>query len=283
MPGKMPVVTIPQHPQDEQQQTGYGNGYDTFDAFGRHSSPPVTPPSPPPTAPTTVPPPPVPPRRTSPGPNPPGSIYDTSLASTPLPPPMPNPPGSIYDTNLASVPLPPTPTPTPAPMPTPPWAYGDRSVSSSQPPGPYQPDQAQQALAFESAVRAEIKQLESYFARQTKRFRLLGVATLVCAAAVPVLIAASAWSWLAAALGATAAITGSLQTLYRYQDSALSAMSLANSLESELVRYQTGTTPYLPGAPTNFNLFVDRTTNLRGEASGNFNGVWSSAQISTGG
>ncbi|HET6345252.1 MAG TPA: DUF4231 domain-containing protein, partial [Myxococcota bacterium] len=143
--------------------------------------------------------------------------------------------------------------------------------------------QQQQAVVFESAVRAEIKQLEAYFTRQTRRFRLFGMATVVCAAAVPVLIAADVWPWLAAISGAFAAVAGSLQTLYRYQDSALSAMTLANNLESEVVRYQTGTTPYLPNSPANFHLFVDRVTNLRGEASTSFSGVWSSAQISTGG
>jgi hypothetical protein len=168
------------------------------------------------------------------------------------------------------------------PLPPPIWAFdGDRAqtrTAATTAAG----GQDQQALVFESAVRAEIKQLESYFARQTRRFRLFGMATVVCAAAVPVLIAAGVWSWLAAAFGAIAAVAGSLQTLYRYQDSAVSAMALASSLESEVVRYQTGTTPYLPGSPANFNLFVDRVTNLRKDGSGSFSGVWSSAQISTG-
>jgi len=199
---------------------------------------------------------------------------------------MPNQPGSIFDTGLSSTPLPPSP-PQYAKLPQPIWQFDGGSQAhthwtQTQMSASLQPDPGQQAAAFESAVRAEIKQLEAYFTRQTKRFRLFGMATVVCAASVPVLIAAGAWSWLAAALGAIAAISGSLQMLYRYQDSTLSAMTLANNLDGEVVRYQTGTTPYLPGSPANFNTFVDRVTNLRGDASTSFSGVWSSAQISTG-
>lgn len=269
------------------------------------------------------------------GPDVPGSMFDTTLRSAPLPPlpddpdqltdtmtydsgltppslpPMPPvppsaypppvaPPGSTYDTGLSSNPLPHRPLlpprqaqppswnafTKPAP-PSEPWntaASSHEQAAGWNPPQHHAADQsAQQAVVFESAVRAEIKQLETYFVKQMRRFRLFGVATVVCAALVPVLIAAGVWSWLAAAMGAIAAVAGSLQTLYRYQDSALGAMTLANSLEAEMVRYQTATTPYTPGSPANFNLFVDRTTKLRGDATATFNGVWNSAQVSTSG
>ncbi len=190
---------------------------------------------------------------------PPRAAYDTGLSNTPLPPLPPpfSPPGSAYDTGLRNTPLPPMP-----------------------PPGPYTPDTTQMSTAFVSNLRAEIRQMEGYFAKQTRRFRMFGLATLLCAAAVPVLVAADAWSWLVAVLGATAAISGSVQTLYRFQDSGLSAMSLANRLEAELVRYETGTTPYPGGpGPLNFTNLVDRVTNLREEASSSFHGTWASATV----
>ncbi|HEX6682936.1 MAG TPA: DUF4231 domain-containing protein [Candidatus Limnocylindrales bacterium] len=251
-----PLPPLPPIPVDNQdQQQTYGMAYDSM----------LAPPS-------------LPTRPATPSMPPPGSAYDTSLTSTPLPQrsPMPPPPPEPHAWNAFEKPAPP-----PEPWNT---TTSQEQVVTWNPPQQRVTDQAaQQAVVFESAVRAEIKQLESYFTRQMQRFRLFGVGTVVCAALVPVLIAAGAWSWLAAAMGAIAAVSGSLQTLYRYQDSALSAMTLANSLEAELVRYQTGTTPYMPGSPGNFNLFVDRTTKLRGDATASFNGVWNSAQVSTSG
>jgi hypothetical protein len=175
-----------------------------------------------------------------------------------------SPPGAVYDTGLASVPNPYVPGPMPMPGPMPPYP-------SVGPPN-------SQADLFVQAVRTEIAQLESYFKRQTRRFRFLGAATLVLAAAVPVVIAAGAWGWIAAALGAIAAITGSLQTLFGLQAAAASAMSLAGRLESELVRYETGTTPYSSPPGMYFNQFVDRVTSLREEGTASFSSVWRSVQ-----
>ncbi|WP_162907944.1 DUF4231 domain-containing protein [Allorhizocola rhizosphaerae] len=181
------------------------------------------------------------------------------LLSPPMPPPMP-PPGSSYDIGLSNTPLPPPPPYPPQPS--------------------YTSGTTQMPTAFVSNLRAEIRQLEGYFAKQTRKFRWYGTATLLCAAAVPVMVAADAWPWLVALSGAVAAISGSVQTLYRFQDSGLSAMSLANRLEAELVRYETGTMPYAGGpGGGNFNNLVDRVTTLREEASASFHGVWSSASI----
>lgn len=181
-----------------------------------------------------------------------------------LPPPLPNapsPPGSAYDIGLSNIPLPPAPPYPPQPSYT---AGGSTQLST----------------AFVSNLRAEIRQLEGYFTKQTRKFRWSGMATLLSAAAVPVMVAAGAWPWLVALLGGVAAVSGSIQTLYRFQDSGLSAMSLANRLEAELVRYETGTQPYAGGpGGVNFNNLVDRVTTLREEASASFHGVWNSASV----
>ena len=87
-------------------------------------------------------------------------------------------------------------------------------------------------------VRAEISVLRTEFSRRLVAYRYVKIIIIVSAALVPILAGADAVPrWILGALGAVAAVAGSVEALYQFRSSATSAMRTANRLERALNRY----------------------------------------------
>lgn len=133
---------------------------------------------------------------------------------------------------------------------------------------------------YTEAVRAEIRQLRTYFARQITRYRAARSIVLVSAALVPVLAAATQVPrWVLAVFGALAAITEGFQALYQYRASGLNAMRTANALERTLNKYMTAVTPYEGTVSKSFPVFVKDIEEIRADADKAFLQTWQAAEV----
>ena len=133
---------------------------------------------------------------------------------------------------------------------------------------------------YTDAVREEIKQLGTYFARQITRYRVARILVILSAALVPVLAAASAVPrWVLGTFGALAVATEGIQQLYQFHRSALNAMSTGNALERVLNTYMTGIGRYAGPVGQVFPLLVEDIEKIRDAADKAFLETWQAAAV----
>lgn len=125
-------------------------------------------------------------------------------------------------------------------------------------------------------VAADIEKQQGYLTSRLRRYRIAKVIAIVAAGLVPVLATVPQIGkvWLGA-LGAIAVVAESLIQLYRWRDSALAAMQMANALNVQLDLYRTRSAPYnVETGRALFSRFVLATTAIRRGAGDAFAGIW---------
>jgi hypothetical protein len=123
-------------------------------------------------------------------------------------------------------------------------------------------------------IRDEIKADTTYFSRQMFRYRCGRSTAIIAAALVPVLATVAAVPrWALGALGAIAAISEGVQSLFQYRRSALNAMKKCNELERVLNKYMTATGRY-QSPDTAFRHLAEDVEAIRQAADNAFLQTW---------
>ncbi|WP_029136780.1 DUF4231 domain-containing protein [Nakamurella lactea] len=129
---------------------------------------------------------------------------------------------------------------------------------------------------FVQDVADDIEKQQGYMTSRLRRYRVARVVAIVAAGLVPVLATVPEIGkvWLGA-LGALAVVAESLIQLYRWRDSALAAMQMANAMNVQLDLFRTRTPPYdTETRQSRFSRFVLAITAIRRGAGDAFAGIW---------
>lgn len=164
-------------------------------------------------------------------------------------------------------PAPPPPLPPPPPPPPSPQVAAPDDVPAPDP---------RLVAGYRKHVRGMYTDFARYHARQMRRYRATRVVVIVSAGSIPVLTGVpSVPTWVVAVLGAVAAATEALVQLFRWRDSAITAMRSANLLEDHLTRFDLHLPPYDGPPGPAFRSFADAVLGTNATASRDLLGIWS--------